>query len=447
MGMEAAHKYAPVTRNNTIHEVRGSVYTWKDIPCVPTYLAQDAADFKNYESEHNEEAYDYDLEGYGDDKEEGEGDVKAMSTTARKNYAFWLWNDVKKAKRIIFEGLPTRSKPDFKILPDATTTVDALDACKEWLYFDIETDYEEQNMHCFAFSSGDGTIYSVPVLDYDYKLAYAAKDFSRIFKALANSVRHNTVVAHNGHSFDSLVLAMKYRLPIYKFYDTMIAMHRCFPDVERSLGHGISLFTWENFHKDENPESYRTREDMIKKLSYCAKDVHGMILLHRAIVKFAESIPGLSESIEVGQRSVRPYLTMTMQGMRYDDIKVKAMCRENDRLMELYEKLVKILIGEVGMNEVQTAVKGKAGYFCGSTRQQAKYFHDMLGFPVIFKSPKTGLPSLGKKIMYKMQLKHDNPVIQIVNLYRKTQKETSALSFNPWRDDNGNIPPRTKEIE
>jgi hypothetical protein len=64
----------------------------------------------------------------------------------------------------------------------------------------------------------------------------------------------------------------------------------------------------------------------------------------------------------------------------------------------------------------------------------------ILGYPVLFKSPQTGDPSLGKKIMYRLAMKHpDNPVIQLVLAYRKVAKETSAFRFIPWKGHDGRV--------
>jgi hypothetical protein len=64
----------------------------------------------------------------------------------------------------------------------------------------------------------------------------------------------------------------------------------------------------------------------------------------------------------------------------------------------------------------------------------------MLGYPtVVPRSEKTGMPSLGKKAMYKLALKHNNPVITFVMLYRQVQKEYGSMSFVPWKDDKGEV--------
>ncbi len=443
LGESAMQKYAPKTRLNTVHEMRGSIFLYRDIPCVISYLPQDCTDAKNYEKEFNEKAEGWSDEETSEDDEDS-GDVKAFSKTSRKNYGFWLYQDTQKAKRIIRNGMPAKKSPNIKLIPDANEIIEVLQNTKnQYMDFDIETDYEDQNMLCFAFCVGDA-IYSVPTLDYNYKWAY--ENLPKIIVALSVAINNNIVVAHNGHAFDFFVLAKKYGIPCGRVYDTMMAFHRCFPGVEKSLGHAISLCTYLNFHKDMDSKAYRTRDDMMKKLEYCGRDVYGMKLVREWIQAYAKTIPGLEASIEVAVKSIRPYLIMTLQGIRYDPIAVSARIHENDLLMEQYIRVCKILIGPGGLSEVQRAVKGKPGAFPGSRTQCAKYFHDILGYPVIFKSEKTGEPSLGKKTMFKLQMKHDNPVIALVNAYRGVQKETGALSFNPWRDDNGTIPPRFKEI-
>jgi len=444
LGENAMHKYVPSTKNNTIHEMRGSIFSISNTPAIPSYLPQDCTDAKNYEREFNEQAEGYDNEEEFEGEDDETGDVKAFSKTARKNYGFWLYRDILKCKKLMVSGMPTKRTPDIKIIPSGNEVIEILSDTKDkYLDTDIETDYEDQNLLCFSFTFG-GTIYSVPALDHNYKPYYS--NLERIIASYERALQNNIAVFHNGHAFDLFVLAKKYRLACgERVYDTMIAQHRCFPGVEKSLGHCISLWTNENFHKDTDSESYRTYSDMLAKLEYCARDVYGMKLVREAQLAYAKTIPGLEDSIRVANESIRAYLITTLQGMRYDPVKVKEIVTENDSLMEEYIRIAKILIGPIGMEEVKAAVKGKAGSVLGSRTQLAKYFHDILGYPVIFKSTKTGEPSLGKKTMFKLQLKHDNPVLALVNTYRTVQKETGALSFNPWKDDEGNVFPRVKE--
>jgi len=436
LGERAMHTLLPETLNNTIHEMRGSLFHYNNIPCICSYLPQEAADtYKKYEKENNPMSSNYTPDDIvSEDGEEDEGNVKAYGKTKRSNYAFWLRADTKKCKYLLANGIIPKTIPKYSIYPSSNLVIKLLTETKnQYLYFDIETDYEELNMQCFAFSFDGHNIMSVPILDYSYHPAYS--NYYSIMRALAIAIRDNTVVAHNGACFDFLVLAYKYHIPINKTYDTLIAMHRCFPDVEKSLGHCTSYWTWEKFHKDEDSQGYRTNSQMIDRLKYCGKDVYTMYLIHQAIIKYASTIPGLQKSIDDAMACIRPYLISTLQGIKVNQDLINSMCKENDRLMVQYNRLIEFFIGQQGMDDIRQGKK--LGMFAGSTKQCCKYFHDMLGYPVIAKGKPDMYgethPSLGKKALYRLALKVENPVINLITAYRTTKKETSRLRFLPWK--------------
>ncbi len=436
-GEHAMHKWLPETKESSIGELRGSPFIKNGIVHIPTFFPQDAADLRTYEQQLNPMSKEYqpDASEYDNDDE---GDVKRHGKTARRNYAFWLRADVRKAKTVINNGgkIPTSKYPEpiYHIYPNSQVVIDSLMSTKDsFKYFDIETDYEQQNLQCFAYSFDGRNIYSVPVLDCNYKPAYS--NTHRVLAALSYALNNNIVVAHNGAAFDFDVMAHKYRLPVSRCYDTMLAMHRCFPDVEKSLGHCISYFLWEKFHKDEDSHGYLNREQMDKRLRYCAKDVRTMYMLHQEIENYARTIPGLVDSIQCANDAIIPYLTTSLQGIRYDEKKVKDISQENDQLMMQYNRVINLLIGEQGMKDVRACLKGKAKMFAGSNSQCCEYFHEILGYPVVARSKKTGKPSLGKKALFKLALKHENPVIQFCLAYREVSKSYSTLQFIPWKDN------------
>ena len=441
LGEHAMHTWAKNTGNNTLNELRGSPLYVGDIPAIASFLPQEAADIKNHEQQLNPDSKDFAGE---EDSEDGEDEdsVKSFSRTKHSNYAFWLASDIRKCKEILRTGAKewtVEKQPTYKIYPSAEEVISVLTNTKgKNLYFDIETDYEEQNLLCFSFAFGTSEVYSVPVLNTDYHWAYSSLHL--IIRALVQAIRDNTLVAHNGAGFDFFVLTNKYHIPVYKCYDTMLAMHRCFPDVEKSLGHCVSYWTMQRFHKDTDSRAYRTQEHLMAKLKYCGKDVFTLALIHEAIEKYAKTIPGLSQSIECANRSIRPYLITTLTGIRYSEEKVKKICSENDALMMQYLRIIAILIGDEGMNACRKAVKGKAKAFPTSNAQCVNYFHEQLGYPVVMRSTKTGKPTLGKKCLYKLALRFpDNPVITFTLMYRIIQKEYSALKFVPWKDDNNKV--------
>jgi DNA polymerase I-like protein with 3'-5' exonuclease and polymerase domains len=225
----------------------------------------------------------------------------------------------------------------------------------------------------------------------------------------------------------------------------MLAMHRCFPDLEKSLGHCVSMFTYERFHKDEDSTAYITHGQMMDRLRYCGKDVRTMFLTHKGIEAYAKTIPGLQHSIDTANDSIVPYLVTSLRGIKYNPTDVQKMCSENDELMMQYVRCCKLLIGEKGMGDVLAIVKGKPKLFPGSNPQCAAYFHELLGYSVVARSKKTGKPSLAKYAMFKLALKYENPVIQFVLAYRHVQKEFGTLKFTPWKDDQNKIYETPKE--
>ena len=440
LGEYALHTLVPESRNNTLNELRGSVFYISGIPVIASFFPQDAADNRAYEQNLNPLSKDFkEGEEYDDDSDENSGELKSYSKTKRSNYAFWLREDAKKCKTILQSGVPqTKIFPVYKTYPTSDEIISVLSKTKDqWLFFDIETDREEHNIQCFSFSFDGQTIYNVPVLNYEYKPAYSS--LAHIFCALAVAIRDNILVAHNGANFDFFVLGYKYNIPVRRVYDTMIAHHRAWPDIEKSLGHCVSHLTWERFHKDENSENYMTQEQMMTRLKYCGKDVYTMYLVKQAIDNYARTIPGLTSSITTANSHCVPYLTTTLQGIKYNQEKVTALLKENDRLMMQYLRMIELLIGESGINDIRRVIKGKARAFPNSNKQCITYFHELLGYPVTARSQKTGEASLGKKAMFKLALKHENPVIQLVLAYRILAKESGALKFLPWRNDNNTI--------
>lgn len=407
----------------SLSEQRGYPLFVNNIPCIASYLPQDACDIKPYEKKYNPTA-----EGFEGEEEEEVvekfqflGD-KSRSRTSRTNWRFWLKQDTQKVLKILDFGIPKPSfKPEYKLYPNSEEVIEVLVNNKgKHLYIDIETDIEFLNMKCFAFCFDHGPVYVVPTLDWHYKPAYDNLPF--ILRALAIAFRDNTVVAHNGSDFDFLIFAHKYRIPIGRsVYDTLVAQARIFPEVEKSLGHCVSLWTYEPYHKAEvSHSSYYTQSDAEKLWLYCGKDVYTMVLVHEAQLKYARTMPGMLGSIRQAMESIRPYLIMTLLGIHFDDEERLHLIKYNDRLMMQYLRIIEIMTGK----DVGALI---------SNKRCCRYFHDLLGYPAVARSKKTGKPSFNEYSLLKLKLKHANPVIDVLIRYRRTQKETSTLQFEIWK--------------
>jgi hypothetical protein len=434
LGEDAMTTWLPSLAGNTLGQCRGGCYEYEGVPCIPSFYPQDCVDMKDYESEYNS----YSSNDGTDEKEEGDEKSK-HGRTQRKNFGFWLDTDIQnKVKYILKNGVKPSApaQPIYKIRPSSQEIIHELTNTKgKDFYLDIETD-TNRNILCFQYAFADGDISVVPFVDHNYVWCYHNLD--RIYHALAIALRDNVAIAHNGYGFDFMLLAMKYKLPIgSKCYDTMIAQHRIFPDTEKSLGHCMSMWTWEPFHKDESNFTYRTPDQCMQLWRYGAKDIHGLRLVHKAQLAFARRIPGMLASIESANAAIKPYITTILQGIRYDQDKVVATMKENDRLMSHYISFINELIGKDSLSVLKGNSKSSVA---GSNPQCVKYFHGMLGYPVVgygkVKQDGTRGPSLGKENIFKLKLKVSNPVLDFIISYREVQTESGYLKFLPWKGDN-----------
>lgn len=414
--------------DTTIDEHRGNPIIVDGLPCISTFSIQDCMDIVNYEKQYNEALN----RGEDEDDVEFEGDgadvfvaAKGKQKTSRANYRFWVKKDIKKLLTILENNgqIPRlyEDKPVYHIYPDSNTIINLLCNTKgQDLFFDIETDFQSIDMRCFAFSfSGDPfNIYIVPTLTTDYKPAY--DKLPQIMRALAIAIRDNTLVAHNGSNFDFFVLAYLYNIAIGdSVYDTMIAQHRILPEIEKSLGHCVSLYTYEPYHKNEGNHVYLNSKQAEELYLYCGKDVFTMYLVKKGQDALAAKDSGLQSSISWAMRSIKPYLTMSLLGIHFSEEERQAWIKESDAMMTQMLRLMRILCGP----NVKPLI---------SNQKCAEYFHEQMGYPVVMRSKKTNKPGLGKDNLLKLKLRVDNPVLDILIKYRKMQKETSTLQFKTW---------------
>lgn len=426
LGEKSLHEWATGYDSYSINELRGTpLRNNHGVTAICSYSPQDAVDPQDYETRLNKHIIDAKAEEKESKADEEINSKKRHGKTRRANYRFFLVRDVKK----LLYGMENASRTapqeyPVEIYSPLHEVLAILHAHKgEDFYLDIETD-SEQNMLCFGFSfASTPSIYTVPVIRYDYTLAYGAETY-KLFRALVAAIKSNTTIIHNS-MFDLFVLATKYSIPFtWNIYDTMLSQHRCFPEAEKSLGHCLSAWPtiWEPFHKDEGIFEPRNIDQEKQLWRYNAKDVAGMKWIKAAQMEYADSVPGLRESIEQSNSCIYPFLLNTLTGMHYNDNLRQQMVSVNDRLMTQYQRAVDLLVGE-DVNLLPT-----------SSQSCVKYFHNTLGYPVVGRSKKTGDPSLDETNLLKLKQKFPfNAVIDFSIKYRQRKKETGSLNFTPWR--------------
>ena len=388
-----------------IFQSRGTIYQYRNKPAIVTFDLQEAYDFKSST----------------EDKGKEDPFSKDRAKTQHSNWLFWIRADTAKILRPI---LGTPSVPKVLIRPNLTAYTKHLLGTKDKVvYLDIETDIQSDTLDCIGlYIEGDNNVVVVPIYNPNGTLAYDHLSVLKYLAALSYVLRNNRCVIHNA-MFDLLYLASHYRVTFgADIFDTMVVQKRCYPEVEKSLGHAISLWTDQPYHKDEHAAN-RSRESAERLFHYNAKDIWSMRLVYKAQLLHISKDKGLADSAAQANASVYPYLLSCLKGLRVDVSKWAGLKIAKDRRIVQIRRIIQLLIGDAKFNP-------------DSPAQLVKYFHDKLGYKVVAWT-NTGAPSLGATALYDLALKYPNPLIQVIIYYRHLVKARSNLNFNnliyPWQ--------------
>lgn len=430
LGEKATHTWIPETAEQDLAKIRGYVFTneAKDIKSLASFSPIDAFDFKDWELEYNPL-----LQGSSEmrdeiDTEDNDFDQKKKGRTSRENFRFWVEKDLEKVARLLDGNGAKRSgrqveSYNIHTYPASHEVIDVLTRTKgERLFIDLETDIE-YNINTIGFSfTGSNDVYVLPTLRYDYTQGYG--NIHQICRALSIALRDNIAVAHNGKAFDYFIMAWKYKLMIGRYAeDTMLMQQRCFPEAEKSLSHCISMWLddW-TYHKDDGVFMPHTPDQERSLWQYNALDVISMREVHHRQMEYTKDVPGLLESFQQVNNSIRPYLIVEMTGIAYDKDALNKLMKYNDRLMNQYLRCMKIMHGP----DIDYLI---------SNQKCVRYFHDALGYAVVKRTPK-GAPGMNEHALLALALKYpDNAVIAFVLAFRALKKESGTLKFFPmWKE-------------
>jgi DNA polymerase I-like protein with 3'-5' exonuclease and polymerase domains len=400
-------------RAGALNDARGNPISKDGIVYIPTYSPQDACDRK-----------DYDSEGGGDDEtdddNQDEGDIKSHGTTKRRNWKWWMFNDIKKAIRLNKLGGIKHNPFSYftsDIYPDIKEVIGQLTSTKgEKLFLDLETS-KRQVATCFGFNfSNSNKVFVVPWKKYNNTLAYDPQQARQFIQAITVAMHNNTVVCHNA-GFDLLVLCWRYKVPLpHDIIDTMLYWHRCYPEIEKSLGHLISYFLDLPFHKDEGANyNPTTLEAEIALFNYNAKDIITMRLLTQPLINECTKLGSL-ESAKRACSYLRPYLTATMRGIRLDLEKFKNRFTELDLKKEQLGRCIATIVGRPDFNP-------------RSYKQVGNYLYKDLNIPC----PDAENPT-NSKTLQKVLLKNPIPSIRLITQVKRTGKLASSLKYRLWQD-------------
>jgi hypothetical protein len=392
-----------------LDNLRGTPLKHGNIIVIASFAPQDAFDRRDYSKDEDEKE--------NDNEEAGE---KGHQKTKRKNWRWWLLNDTRKAVRLLRNGVHKEPECKYVYTPDADTVVSLLSNAKgQQLFIDIETD-RQQNLTCFGVCLRSGTadenrsVYIVPWKRYYGKLNYTPEDSRRIIQSLSSAFNSNLVISHNG-MFDWFVLAYKYKIPFpHHCFDTMVAWHRCYPEIEKSLGHLISYFTDASYHKSDGVFDPKSSQQELGLWTYNGKDVSRMVELYDKLQPEILKLKA-SESVAQANRSIRPYLTMMFKGLKIDTEKFIQKFDECERRSFQLERCLKIITRR-NLNP-------------RSSQQVSKYLYVDQGLPC----PEPEEPT-NEKTLLKVLIKKPLPSIKIILAVRGEKKLASSLKFRLWNN-------------
>lgn len=388
-----------------LRTVRGNLFEKGGHLYLPTFTPQDSFDRKNYENPESK-----------DDDKEDDGDGKDFQKTQRKNFRFWMYNDIRKAIRLVQFGPRAYPKVNYHIYPPSQTVIEKLQTTKgQNLVIDIETD-PQLNITCFGFlfypydelrASHTIEVFVIPVKRFDCSFGYDKISLAKIFQALQHACNYNLVIGHN-LSFDLFVNSLNYKIAFpRRSYCTMIGAHRLNLEVEKSLGHCISLFTDLPFHKDEGIFNPKNHEQEQQLWQYNGKDIATTLFVY--LGQRAELLKrNALESAVQGSNCLRTYLTMQYIGMKVDTDRLCKMIQDFDRQYNDYQRLLNLLTGR-NLNP-------------RSSQQVGEYLYEKLRLP----KPTTDLT--GEDNLHKAYIISGAPSIRVILAMREIGTLRSKLT-------------------
>jgi hypothetical protein len=317
---------------------------------------------------------------------------KDYGRTDPKNYKFWLEEDIKKLL-----NPPSSSKEVPMIIP-IDVAISLLREGRGTLTLDIETHPPTNSVQCIGFCFNKEQVYVVGCYDHTGE---RCGNLARFFAALALAMARCRTVAHNT-MFDLGFLYQFHNVPFGRdLADTMIMHHRHWPEAEKSLGHCISLWLNEKFHKDSagsfTPSTYKA---FYQLMMYNGYDVIRTRDLYYAIPH--------NHSTERANATIYPYLLAGIVGLPYDQLALSKRRKPYDEATAQYARIGKILCGKpINMG----------------SPQQVKLYLGAIGIET---------DSTEESELYKLKLKHDNAFLTVLLRYREAAKAASMLRFKQY---------------
>lgn len=358
-----------------------------------------------------------------DDDTDGGDSEKDMAATKRQNFFSWALHD--------FWKLLTHAQPAWKIQPlpqpaFLEATYDQIAAWINALPAGAHVTLDIECRHDFSLDvigiRANGQAFVIPWYRWDNIMWFKSmRELGLIWRSLAKLFLRTdiTIVGHN-LAFDLAVLCVTLGLPLpQRLYDTMIAMHRTEPLLEKSLSHAISYYlcTPRNHKADICPNV--SPNNFARLRQYNAEDLIRTEQLREAQIDRARTRPDYQTAIQQGNELLHATLMMSLTGIATDQ-------RASDAARDAY------LLHAKNMKRCCEVLTGIKDFNPASPDQVGAYFYGKLRYPVT-EITDTGAPATGAKAMYSLQIAQQNPLIPLIIEFREAKKAASSLEFRRFR--------------
>lgn len=359
-----------------------------------------------------------------DDDSADSAEHKDVAATKRANFFGWAMKDFWK---LVLRATPTWP---YDPLPKPSFLDAAHDTISDWLrclpsgsdlVLDIECRPQDHSLDVIGLRS-NGRAFVAPIYSPTNQIAFPSRQIlGRFYRALTHTFLRDdiTIVGHN-LAFDLAVLAVELGLPIpTRLYDTMIAMHRAEPLLEKSLSHAISyyLVTPRNHKADICPNT--TIENYHRLRQYNSEDLIRTEQLKAAQLRTHADNPGLAAAVQQGNELLHVTLLMSLTGIHTNPEATAAQAEAHLQRAEQMARVARVLTGRPGFNPA-------------SPDQTADFFYTQLHYPVLEQTD-SGQPATGAKALYSLQTLQPNPLIPVIIEHRECKKAASSLKFRPFK--------------
>jgi DNA polymerase I-like protein with 3'-5' exonuclease and polymerase domains/uracil-DNA glycosylase len=300
-------------------------------------------------------------------------------------------------------------------LIDAAEEAENHDDPKIEVSIDIETfpHISGPILWCIGFAPSPSYAFTIPFLE-NQKFVWSTKQETLLLQAISRVFLHPWINKIFHSHYDVVVLGKTYGLRCFPgtYQDTMVAHQMNHPYLRKSLALCSSIYTWENYYKDEGKEALGNRNDT-QEFIYNMKDC-AVTREMWPIIKDESFQLGTNTNYETSMYVMPSLVEMEIRGVKIDQEKKQRLTIDFAQRAKDYEEKIKILIDDRTIN-------------LNSSCQLSKLFYNKLGCEEIY-SRKTGSLTTDKDALNKLLKRYPTPTSTIhqvlVNLveYRKFEK-------------------------